>query len=183
MSTVAPARSPIGAAVSAALLAAAAAILPAASADAADRGASEAALAEAAQATILADIDWNERQCESGRTVAAWLGALTAGEVAAIRWYGGACRLANADNPIDSGGGPCGGAEIRLKRPNDADDVATIEIYFEAAKHGRPGKPFAFRGSMEVADGWDYTRWSADFEADWRSRFPDAGGPRCTSPE
>jgi len=145
--------------------------------------ASDAALARAARDTVLADIDWNGAQCDRRRTIGAWLAALTAHDAGTIRWYGGACRLADPGNPIDRGKGPCGGAEITLKAPRSRDDTATIEIYFEPAAGGKPGRPFAFRGVMQSADGWDYTRWSADFEADWLGRFPDATAARCGAAE
>jgi hypothetical protein len=148
-----------------------AALVAAAPATAAD-GISDAALSEAARTAKLADFDWNDEQCRRERTVEDWLADLARDHVASVSWYGGACRLANDVNPLDGGSDWCGGAEIRLKAPLSADDVPTIEVYFERPVDGRVAAPYAFRGLMLVDGDPDYTRFSAHFELDWQSRFP-----------
>ncbi len=137
-------------------------------------GIADAALAEAARTARLADFDWNDEQCRRERTVEQWLAELGRDVVASVEWYGGACRLTNGVNPIDSGSDWCGGAEIRLNAPLSADDVPMIEVYFERPVDGRVAAPYAFRGLMLVDGGEDYTRFSAHFEAGWESRFPGA---------
>jgi hypothetical protein len=157
----------------AAVLVAALAFVVAAPARAAE-GIPDAGLAEAARSAKLADFDWNDEQCRRERTVEQWLADLGRDVVASVEWYGGACRLTNDVNPIDSGSDWCGGAEIRLKAPLSADDVPVVEVYFERPVDGRVAAPYAFRGLMLTADGEDYTRFSAHFEAGWESRFPGA---------
>lgn len=143
-----------------------------ASAATAAEGISDADLAKAARMARLADFDWTDAQCRPERTVEAWLAELGRDVVASVEWYGGACRLTNDVNPLDSGSDWCGGAEIHLKAPLSADDVPMIEVYFERPVEGRVAAPYAFRGTMLTADGEDYTRFSAHFEAGWESRFP-----------
>lgn len=135
-------------------------------------GIADAALAEAARTARLADFDWNDEQCRRERTVEQWLAELGRDVVASVEWYGGACRLTNDVNPLDGGSDWCGGAEIRLKGPLSADDVPTIEVYFERPVDGRVAAPYAFRGLLLTPDGEDYTRFSAHFEFGWESRFP-----------
>lgn len=137
------------------------------------------ALAGAARTTVLAEIDHNGTQCRPERTVEAWLRDLTGRAARSITWTGGRCRLARKESPTDSGGRWCGQATIRYARPLDATDEATIEIYFEDPKSGHPGKAYAFRGVMRGADGWEYVRWSSEFEALWRSRFPSEADRAC----
>ncbi|MGZ6015131.1 MAG: hypothetical protein ACXWKM_05250, partial [Phenylobacterium sp.] len=60
---------------------------------------------------------------------------------------------------------------VELKHPKSRNDTPMVEIFFEAPKHGRPGKAYAFRGEMRAADGEDLSRFRKDFEYDWTSRF------------
>lgn len=47
-----------------------------------------------------------------------------------------------------------------------------VEVYFERPQHGRRGEAYAFRGEMLVDGQLDYTRFPADFEADWAAEYP-----------
>lgn len=128
-------------------------------------------LAGAARQTVLADIDPSGQQCRSERTVERWLRELTGRDARSIAWSGGRCRLVNKENPLDAGGDWCGQATIRPSRASGAADVATLEIFFESFRRGRPGKAYAFRARMRAADGWDLARFPSDFESQWTSRF------------
>ncbi len=131
------------------------------------------ALAKAARTAPLKEIDNRQGRCVE-RSVEQWLKELTGQEVRSIRWSGVACQL-TGPGPLDGGGHWCGQADLILKHPKNRTDRPMIEVYFEKPVHGRPGKPYAFRGVMLTADGPDYSRFPEDFEADWRSRFPPRG--------
>ena len=72
-------------------------------------------------------------------------------------------------------------ATIALAHPKDRKDSPIVEIYFEKPDQGRPGKAYAFRGTMVTRDGGpDYVRFRKDFEAVWEERFPaPPAKPRC----
>ena len=73
---------------------------------------------------------------------------------------------------MDAGGARCGQALLQLKRPLSAKDQPMVEVYFEPSPGGA-AKAYAFRGIVQTRDGEEYTRFTADFEAAWRMRFPD----------
>ena len=132
-------------------------------------GVADAALVTAAKATPLKLIDYDQVLCRNGRTVAAWLKELTAGDARAIVWTGGGCELATELNPMDSGSNWCAQATIQLKHPKDRSDKPMVEIYFDRPTHGRPSPAYAFR-AMTEDDG--LIRFRQDFETNWLERFP-----------
>lgn len=132
---------------------------------------SPGALATAARHTRLSDIDPNEGMCRRDRTVERWLRDLTGLPAAAFHWSGGRCQL-RREGALDAGGHWCGQVRIDARGRRHAKDSPTVEVYFERPRHGRPGKPYAFRGEMLVDDQLDYTRFPGDFEADWAARYP-----------
>lgn len=133
------------------------------------------ALANATRRTPLSVLDANDTQCRNRRTIAAWLRDLGHTYVRSIRWTGGRCRLERKENAIDAGGARCGQALLQLKRPLSAKDRPMVEVYFESSPGGT-AKAYAFRGVVQTREGEEYTRFTADFEAAWRMRFP--AGPR-----
>ena len=137
------------------------------------KGVANAALAAAARTTPVGAIDYDEDRCDK-RTVEAWLKALTGTNARAITWTGGPCEIVGPG--IDQGSDWCAQATVTLAHPKNRRDTATIEVFFEAPKHGRPGRAYAFRGEMEAADGQDMSRDRKAFEADWTSRFPAPDG-------
>lgn len=144
--------------------------------------ASPVALAAAARQTKLSDIDPNEGVCRRDRTVERWLRDLTGLPAAAFRWSGGRCQL-RREGAIDAGGRWCGQVRIETGGARRAKDDPVVEVYFEQPRLGRPGKAYAFRGEMLVDGELDYTRFPADFEADWVARDPapnaSVPGGRC----
>ncbi|HEY6943277.1 hypothetical protein [Dokdonella sp.] len=134
------------------------------------RGVSDATLAAAARSARVADVDYARGECGDERTVEAWLDDAV-GDTARITWRGGACELANPDNPIDSGSDWCGGATIVPKA--DPKHPASIEIYFEKPVDGKPGKAYAFRAENHDIDGLDYKRDTRSFEIGYGQRFVD----------
>lgn len=134
------------------------------------RGVSDAALAAAARSARVADIDYARGECGDGRTVEAWLDDAV-GDTARVSWRGGACTLANPDNPIDAGSNWCGGAAIVPKK--DPKHAASIEVYFEKPVDGKPGKAYAFRAVNHDVDGLDYKRDTRSFEIGYGQRFVD----------
>lgn len=151
--------------------------------DASAAGPSHRALAAAARAATLDDIDYGSHYCDGATSVEKWLEALVGHEARRIVWTGGTCELVNNLNPIDAASWPyCAQAEVTLRRPKSPDDQPVIEIYLETPVHGRPGRAYAFRSVMMTRDdGPDYLRGRKDFEAEWNERFPPAPGTvRCT---
>ncbi len=126
------------------------------------------ALAQAAQAARLDQIDDFRKSCDDNRTVAEWLKDVLGGGTVAVKWSGGKCRLVNPQNPLDAGGGYCGHADITAKGDTHK---AAIEVFFEKSRHGKPGAPFAFRATMFTKDGWDYMRETYAFEVNWKQKF------------
>jgi len=147
-------------------------------ASSATKGVANAALAQAARTTPVKAIDYDRERCDD-RTVEQWLTELAGVEARAIRWTGGPCQLVGPG--MDSGSSSCGQATITLAHPKSRDDRPIIEVFFEAPVQGRPGRAYAFRGTMEASDGLDLSRFRQDFEADWTSRFaaPDAAIVDC----
>ena len=129
---------------------------------------SAAALARAAQAAHLEQIDDFRKQCGDERTVAAWLKEVLGDTAAAVKWSGGKCRLVNKQNPLDAGSGFCGHADIT---PKSDTHEAAIEVFFERSQHGKAGAPFAFRATMFTKDGWDYMRETYAFEVNWKQKY------------
>ena len=146
-------------------------------------GVSNAALVAAAKQATLKMIDYGEDRCDGAMTVEVWLTALVGQEARNIAWTGGKCVLVNDMRPgIDASSWPyCAQATISLVRPKNRKDTPIVEIYFEKPEQGRPGKAYAFRGSMESRDdGPEYIRFRRDFEAMWEERFPSSSTrPRC----
>ncbi len=143
---------------------------PPSSQAASKRGVSDAALAAAARSARVADVDYVRGECGDERSVEAWLDDAV-GDTARVTWRGGACLLANPDNPIDSGSDWCGGATIV---PNeDPKHPARIEVYFEKPVDGKPGKAYAFRAENHDVDGLDYKRDTRSFEIGYGQRFVD----------
>jgi len=146
-------------------------------------GVSNAALVTAAKQATLKMIDYGEDRCDGAMTVETWLAALVAKEARSITWTGGKCVLVNDMRPgIDASSWPyCAQATIALAHPKDRKDSPIVEIYFEKPDQGRPGKVYAFRGTMVTRDGGpDYVRFRKDFEAVWEERFPaPPAKPRC----
>jgi|GEM_PF-1731321 len=128
-----------------------------------------ATLAAAAREARIADADYEYGRCGDERTLEAWLRDTVRDSAARITWHGGACRLANPDNPIDSGSNWCGGATIVPKA--DPKHAAEIEVHFEAPVDGRPGKAYAFRAVNDDGDGPDYKRDMRSFEIGYGQRF------------
>ena len=144
---------------------------------------SSTALVTAARQTPVKLIDYGEDRCDGDMTVEAWLASLVANEARSITWTGGKCVLVTDMRPgIDASSWPyCAQATITLLRPKNRKDTPIVEIYFEKPDQGRPGKAYAFRGSMESRDdGPEYIRFRRDFEAMWEERFPSSlERPRC----
>jgi len=136
-------------------------------------GVANADLARAARNAPVKAIDYDQARCD-GRTVEQWLVALAGANARAITWTGGPCQLVGPG--IDGGSHWCGQGVVTLKLPKSRDDRPLIEVFFEAPRRGRPGRPYAFRGAMLSADGLDNDRFRNDFEADWTSRFPAPPG-------
>jgi hypothetical protein len=139
-----------------------------------------AALIAAAKGAPLKLIDGLQVYCDADAPIGGWLKALTVGQARSIAWSAGSCQLANAMNPIDSGGDYCAQATIRLRHPKDRGDRPLVEIYLEDPRHGRPGAVYAFRADFDGSDGPDYLRFRKDFESEWRDRFKDTPAPSCT---
>lgn len=137
---------------------------------AAKRGVSDATLAAAARSARVADVDTVRGECGDARSVEAWLDDAV-GDTARVAWRGGACVLANPDNPIDAGSDWCGGATIVPKK--DPTHPARIEVYFEKPVDGKPGKAYAFRAENHDVDGLDYKRDTRSFEIGYGERFVD----------
>jgi hypothetical protein len=138
------------------------------------------ALVTAGKQAAVKLIDYGEDRCDGDVTVEAWLTALVGKEARSIAWIGGKCVLVNDMRPgIDASSWPyCAQATITLVRPKNRKDTPIVEIYFEKPEQGRPGKAYAFRGSMESRDyGPEYIRFRRDFEAMWEERFPSAKRP------
>jgi hypothetical protein len=136
---------------------------------------SKAALAAAGRQATLKSIDYGTDYCDGEMTVEAWLKALVGKQARNIAWTGGECVLVNDMRPgIDaSQWSYCAQATVTLVHPKKKDDTPLVEIYLEKPEHGRPGKAYAFRGTMETRDdGPDYIRFRKDFEALWDERFP-----------
>lgn len=146
----------------------------------ATRGVSNAALAAAARATPVADIDYDLKRCDP-RTVEQWLRALVGRHVRAIVWTGGACSVVGPG--IDEGSHWCADATIILAHPRNKADRPMIEVFFEKPVSGHPGVAYAFRGVMQAADGDDMSRFRYGFEADWTSRFPAPPGAIVDCPD
>jgi len=144
------------------------------------RGVAAARLAEAARRTPVSDIDYDQRRCDD-RTVEQWLTALVGRHARRIDWTGGPCEITGPG--IDRGSDWCAQATIVLARPKSRRDKPMIEVFFEKPARGRPGKAYAFRGSMQAADGPDMSRFRKDFEYDWTSRFPAPKGAIVDCPE
>lgn len=138
------------------------------SAQAASRGVSNAALAQAARNATLDQIDAFRNHCGDARRVEDWLKHVIGDTAKSIRSSGGRCHLVNQLNPLDAGTSWCGQAVIRPKRGKDA---ATIEVFFEKTDHGKPGVPFAFRAMAPTKDGPDYMRETYGFEVNWKQLY------------
>src|SRR5690349_11780082 len=125
---------------------------------------------------IIAGLGGGADYCDGDVTVEEWLKALVGKQARAIAWTGGKCVLVNDMRPgIDASSWPyCAQATVTLVRPLNRRDTPVVEIYFEKPEHGRLGKAYAFRGTMETRDGSDYIRFRRDFEALWAERFPSA---------
>jgi hypothetical protein len=134
----------------------------------AGRDVSNTTLAQAARDARLSEIDVFREQCADTRRVEDWLKTLLGDTARAIRWSGGRCQLINTSNPIDAGSAWCGQATILPKREKHR---ATIEVYFEKPKGGKPGVPYAFRAIMVTKDGPDYMRETFAFEVNWREKY------------
>ena len=132
-------------------------------------GVGHAALAAAARNARVADIDYDRGRCGDPRSVEQWLRDVVGDSAAKIAWRGGACVLANPDNPIDAGSRWCGGATIVPRK--DPGHPARIEVYFEQPADGRPGKAYAFRAENHDLDGLDYKRDLRSFEIGYGQRF------------
>ena len=141
------------------------AIALAGGAQAASRGVSNSALAQAARDATLAQIDDFRNHCGDARRVEDWLKDVVGDTAKSIRWSGGRCQLVNQLNPLDAGTNWCGQAVIT---PKSGKDKATIEVFFEKPQHGKPGTPFAFRAIAPTKDGPDYMRETYGFEVNWK---------------
>ena len=138
-------------------------------------GVTKAALAAAGRQAALKLIDYGSDYCDGEMTVEAWLEALVGKKARTITWTGGDCVLVNDMRPgIDASQWPyCAQAMVTLVHPMNRKDLPMVEIYLEKPEHGRPGKAYAFRGTMETRDGGpDYIRFRKDFEGLWDERFP-----------
>jgi hypothetical protein len=138
---------------------------------------SKAALAAAGRQATLKSIDYGSDYCDGEMTVEAWLKALVGKQARSITWTGGDCVLVSDMRPgIDASEWPyCAQATVALVDPKKKKDTPLVEIYLEKPEHGRPGKAYAFRGTMETRDGGpDYIRFRKDFEGLWDERFPPA---------
>jgi hypothetical protein len=129
---------------------------------------SPAALIAAAKAATLARVDYSREACRETPQVGLWLETVVRSAAKTITWSGGRCRLINEHNPLDAGTRWCAQAEIKPKR---GGEPATIEVYFEAPRRGRPGAAFAFRAVVHTKDGWDYMRETRAFEDNWRETY------------
>lgn len=136
-------------------------------------GVAAALLAQAARNTPVRAVDYDQERCDE-RTVEQWLRALTGPNARAIAWQGGPCELVGPG--MDAGSRWCAQGVVTLAHPRSRSDKPIIEIFFDEPVHGRPGKAYAFRGTMEAADGLDLSRFRKDFEYDWTSRFKASEG-------
>ncbi len=135
---------------------------------AASRGATPSDLINAAKAATVSVVDYQRKDCKDDRTIEDWLKEAVGDAARSIKWTGGACKLANRDNPRDAGTKWCAQATIA---PNKGGPPATIEIYFEAPKGGQPGKLFVFRASVRTKAGWDTMRETLAFENNWGETY------------
>lgn len=147
-------------------------------------GPSKAALAAAGRQATLKLIDYGSDYCDSDMTVEAWLEALVGKAARGITWSGGDCVLVSDMRPgIDASEWPyCARATVTLVHPKkNRKDTPLVEIYLEKPERGRPGKAYAFRGTMEMRDsGPEMIRFRKDFEAVWDERFPpEPDAVRC----
>jgi len=144
---------------------------------------SNAALVTAGKQAAVKLIDYGEARCDGDTIVESWLTTLVGKEARSIAWTGGRCILVGDMRPgIDASSWPyCAQATITLVRPKNRKDTPIVEIYLEKPERGRPGKAYAFRGSMESRDhGAEYVRFRRDFESMWEERFPSSStGPHC----
>ncbi len=134
-------------------------------AHAAERGVSDAALAQAARDTPLDQIDDDRKGCGDSRRVEDWLKEVVGDAASSIRWSGGRCQVVDKSSPLDAGTDWCGRAAIGSKR---GKPDATVEVFFEKPEAGKPGAPFAFRALAETKDGPDYIRETYAFELNWK---------------
>ena len=145
------------------------AILSAGAADAAPRRVSPAALIAAAQAATISEVDYTRADCGDKRRVADWLESVVGANAKSVKWSARRCQLVNKLNPNDAGtGSACAQAVIT---PKQGKEQATIEVYFDSPRNGRPGKPFAFRAVVRTKDGWDYMRDTEAFEVNWGETY------------
>jgi len=149
-------------------------------AEAASRRASPAALIAAAQSASISEVDYTRSNCGDNRRIGDWLKHVLDATAKSIIWSAGTCQLVTENNPNDSGASAsCAQAMIT---PKQGGEPATIEIFFEAPRNGRPGKPFAFRAAVHTKDGWDYMRDTRAFQVNWRETYasdyvePDGDG-------
>jgi hypothetical protein len=151
------------------------------SAEAASRRVAPATLIKAAQAATISEVDYSRKECDDYRRIADWLKETVAATAKSIKWQAKDCQLVNELNPNDRGTGAlCAQAIIT---PKQGKNDAVIEVYFEAAKNGRPGKPFAFRAVVFTKDGWDYMRETGAFESNWGETYlPDYKAPESNDP-
>ncbi len=137
-------------------------------AGAAPRGVSSVDLVKAAKAASVSRIDDRKQACDDGRNVERWLKDTVGTTASSIAWSGGTCKLANKQNPRDVGTRWCAQAAIS---PKKGGPPATVEIYFDEPKAGRPGNAFAFRASVRTKDGWDTMRETNAFETNWGETY------------
>ncbi|MBI1203155.1 MAG: hypothetical protein GC182_11650 [Rhodopseudomonas sp.] len=131
-------------------------------------------LAQAARDARLDQIDSLNEKCGDRRRVEDWLKQLVEDAGRSVRWSGGRCQIVNKLNPIDAGTGWCGRAAITPK----AGGIATIEVFFERGENGKPGRPFAFRGTP---NGPEFVRHPVDFERAWKALHVPGYSPPADS--
>jgi len=129
---------------------------------------SPAELIKAAKAATISEVDYSRRDCDDGRRIEDWLKQIVGASAKSVRWAGGKCVLTIAERARDAGTKWCAHAVIT---PKQGRGKAIIEIYFDEPQHGRPGKPFAFRSSVDTKDGPDYSRETSAFEANWGGTY------------
>ena len=143
----------------------------------AQQSVSLAAMIAAGQNARLADIDYQERHCDSDMRVEDWLKQLTGKDARRIVWVGGKCQIVGIGPGIDAQSHPwCARAEIYPARPLNRNDTPIVEIFLERPHQGKPGPAYAFRGVMITKEGPDMIRFRREFETGWRERFPAAPG-------